>query len=252
MIQYIEHHIVDHCNLNCAGCSHFSCIAEPWFEDFETFKKDFSKLSEMTQTQIGIIRLMGGEPLLHPQVNDFMIECRKLFPYSRIELVTNGVLVKKRKSEILDICNNYGIVICISDYGLFNIQELLQGFKYIRCYGKASLYNINLDLTGNQDPTTAFSHCDLHVNRWDYFQNGRFYPCCIGANLKIFNKHFGTNIFTSEDDISISIYEHTLEEIEQFMNTPKELCKYCDTITRAHDYSYFKVTSGDISEWLKK
>ena len=29
MIEYLEHHIVDHCNLKCAGCSHFSCLADP-------------------------------------------------------------------------------------------------------------------------------------------------------------------------------------------------------------------------------
>jgi hypothetical protein len=40
-MKYLEHHIVDHCNLNCIGCSHFSPLAEKWFEDFETFKLDF-------------------------------------------------------------------------------------------------------------------------------------------------------------------------------------------------------------------
>ena len=65
-MNYIEHHIVDHCNLNCAGCSHFSPLARPWIEDFETFKLDFKQLYNITKGDIHTIRLMGGEPLLHP------------------------------------------------------------------------------------------------------------------------------------------------------------------------------------------
>lgn len=251
MIRYIEHHIVNHCNLNCAGCSHFSCIADKWVENIEDFKKDFTQLRDMTNAQIGIIRIMGGEPLLHPEWDKFLILTRKLFPYSRIELVTNGVLVKKYKQKLIQVCNDNKIVICISDYGLFDIGTLLEGFQYTRFYGKAALYNICLDLNGSQDPTTAFNNCDLHVNRWDYFQNGRFYPCCMGANIQTFDKHFGTHLFTGIDDISISIYDHSLEEIEQFMNTPKQMCKYCDTIKRGKAYSAFRITEGHIGEWLR-
>ena len=97
MIEYLEHHLVDHCNCNCAGCSHFSPLADPWFENLEDFKRDFKKLSEMTEVQL--IRLMGGEPLLHPQVGDFLKITRELFPKSQIQLVTNGLLLKKRKLE---------------------------------------------------------------------------------------------------------------------------------------------------------
>lgn len=33
-MNYIETHIVDHCNLKCRGCSHFSGLAEPSFKSF--------------------------------------------------------------------------------------------------------------------------------------------------------------------------------------------------------------------------
>ena len=34
----LEIHLVDHCNLNCGGCNHFSPIAKPWFIDPNYFK----------------------------------------------------------------------------------------------------------------------------------------------------------------------------------------------------------------------
>ena len=40
MIDYIETHLVDHCNLKCKGCSHFSGIAPPFFKDFDEFYKE--------------------------------------------------------------------------------------------------------------------------------------------------------------------------------------------------------------------
>ena len=63
-MNYLEHHITDHCNLKCRGCSHFSPLAQEWFESVEDFKKDFSQLASLMP--VNIIRLMGGEPLLHP------------------------------------------------------------------------------------------------------------------------------------------------------------------------------------------
>lgn len=250
MINYLEHHIVDHCNLNCVGCSHFSPIANPWFENIENFKRDFSYLAELTHQEVGIIRLMGGEPLLHPNLQLFLQECRKLFPLTRIELVTNGILIKKLKNQLIQWCNDNYIVICISDYNIFNVSEALEGFKYTRYYGKTDLYNISLDLTGNQDPQYSFNNCDLHINRWDYFQHGRFYPCCIGGNITIFENKFGIKLINNQDEISISIYDHSLDEIESFLNQPNNLCKYCNTMLRQKNYTHFIQSKGDIKEWI--
>lgn len=249
MIEYLEHHIVDHCNLNCAGCSHFSPLAEPWFEDIEDFKRDFTKLAN--KIDVGMIRLMGGEPLLHPDVGKFLILTRQLFPEAGIQLVTNGVLLKKRKQEIVDICNNANITICISNYGIYNdstFRDMLDGFKLVRVDGKSYLYHIGLKPDGGEDKQRAFDNCDLHMYRWYYFQNGCFYPCCIGANIQYFNKHFGYNLPT--EGRSISIYEHTEEEIKEFLNHPIPLCEFCDTELRSKSYHKFGQSNKEITEWI--
>lgn len=75
---------------------------------------------------------MGGEPLLHPEVEKFLVEARKLFPKSEIQLVTNGLLLKKRKEELLDTINDNNIRVCVSNYGLLDLRELLKGIKSIR------------------------------------------------------------------------------------------------------------------------
>ena len=45
------------------------------------------------------IYLLGGEPLLHPQVSEFIREARKHFPETRIYVVTNGSLVMRQDDE---------------------------------------------------------------------------------------------------------------------------------------------------------
>lgn len=250
MIDYIEHHIVDHCNLKCNGCSHFSSIADKWFEDIEDFVKDFEALAEKTNHYIPVIRLMGGEPLLHPNVCGFLTNARRLFPNSEIQLVTNGLLLKERKKELLPVCNEENIKICVSNYGLgLDLGNLLRGFKLTRVDGKGTLYNISLDLEGAQDPKEAFEYCDLHIYHWYFFQHGRIYPCCIAPNIKYFDKQFGTNIEDIDENISISVKDHSLQEIEDFLNKPISMCRYCNTKKRMATHVPFNITKKDIKEW---
>lgn len=250
-MDYLEHHIVDHCNLKCAGCSHFSCLAEPWFEDISDFMLDFIVLAEKTGFNVGCIRLMGGEPLLHPEWDNFLNVAKEIFPQSNIQIVTNGILLPKYHDKLVQICNDKNIQICVSDYGLnLDLNELLKDFKWKRIDGKAELYNISLDLDLQYDKEEAFNYCDLHVNHWYYFQHGRFYPCCIAANIQHFEKYFNIKISDWDiDDISMSIHEHSIQEIEEFLNKPIPLCSYCNTLVRPHTYKPFDVTKGDIREW---
>lgn len=250
MIDYLEHHIVNHCNLKCAGCSHFSSIADEWYEEVGDFCADFTELAQKTNKQIRTIRLMGGEPLLHPQVELFLIQTRELFPDSDIQLVTNGLLINKLKDKLVPICNENKIRICISNYKILDIAKALNGFKFVRVDGKGQLYNISLDLKASQNKDFAFNHCDLHLHHWFYFQKGRFYPCCIAGNINIFNKKFDMIDYFSDDELSISIYDHSEEEIKEFLDKPLELCKYCNTIKRMRTLEPFHTSKGDIFEWI--
>ena len=76
-----EVHLTDKCNLNCAGCIHFSSLCnETNLLDIITYKSDCQRISELTNGRIADIRLLGGEPLLHPDIKDFLVLTRKYFP----------------------------------------------------------------------------------------------------------------------------------------------------------------------------
>lgn len=50
-------------------------------------------------TEVNTLRLMGGEPLLHPKMVEFFIIARSFFPSSEIVLVSNGTLLKTLTDE---------------------------------------------------------------------------------------------------------------------------------------------------------
>lgn len=242
MIQYIETHITESCNLKCIGCSHFSGFAKPQHKDIGDFRKEFGRLAEIED--IRTIRLMGGEPLLNPDFMEYLRIARNHFPNSDVVLVTNGILSDR-------LCENWNelqalrISVCVSDYHLDNQNLSLAAVRH----DKGQLYNISLDPAGGQDKDVAFEYCDLHRNSWYFFRDGRLYPCCIAGCIQTFLDHFGLDWGFTQEDLSIDIFDHTTEEIEDFVRHPVELCRYCDTVRRAHSYRPFERSKGDIKEW---
>ena len=58
MLEKIDIHLVDHCNLKCKSCTHFSSIADEFFLDIDEFEKDMRRLSKLTQGNIKQIFLV--------------------------------------------------------------------------------------------------------------------------------------------------------------------------------------------------
>jgi len=78
-LQRLVVHLTDHCNLNCKGCTHFSNIAKPAFADVEQFECEFKQLATIF-SEITEIYLLGGEPLLHPRLTEFLRSRAQPFP----------------------------------------------------------------------------------------------------------------------------------------------------------------------------
>ena len=43
----LETHLVEHCNLNCQMCTHFSPLARPQCTEVESFSRDMQRLQEL-------------------------------------------------------------------------------------------------------------------------------------------------------------------------------------------------------------
>lgn len=115
-LEQYQVHLTDKCNLNCKGCGHFCCITpQDNFIDVEEYVRDMRQLKKKFW---GVERLylLGGEPLLHPEVSVIMEKTRMIFPDADIRLTTNGLLLPKQSEEFYETVKRYNIHLEISLY----------------------------------------------------------------------------------------------------------------------------------------
>jgi hypothetical protein len=258
-LNYLEIRLTDHCDLNCYSCEEMSPIAEENYIDPAVFESDFKRLSELTGALSGkegikMIRLMGGEPLLHPHISSLCKITRQYFPSSRVIIITNGIKLVKISEDFWNSCYDNNIEILISHYPI--------KIKYDEIKQKGQQYSVNVhyntkepqamhkwtfDVEGKQDPIHNFMSC-YFGNTCIQIDNGKLYNCSIIPCAKHFNAYFGKNMFVTERDY-IDIYKvHTLNEILDFCSNAPPFCRYCKL--EAVDYGRtWKPSKKEISEW---
>ena len=94
----LELNVVEHCNLSCRSCSHLSPLMPRRIVSPDQILDDLDLLSRVYHARW--VRLVGGEPLLHPQLLDVIAAARQSRIADRVSLVTNGVLLTKMDDEL--------------------------------------------------------------------------------------------------------------------------------------------------------
>lgn len=248
ILPYLEFHLTDHCNLNCKGCIHFCPIAEENFLKMDNFLRDINRLSELF-VNISRIRIMGGEPLLHPQVTEFMVVTRRFFPNSTISLVTNGILLPVMDSLFYEALKDNEIRLDISVYPLIK-NDMYAKTKKANDYGvpiefrNVDYFGKFVNTAGNSDKNTTFESC--WMNYCTFLRDGRIYPCCLQALSFIANQKFGWNL---PQDGYIDIHTTvSANDILSFLKRPTSSCSYCTKTT----WFLWQVSNRQAEEWMVK
>ena len=262
-IWYVETHLVEHCNINCAGCDHFSCIAAPHFADLAVFDRDLARLKQLS-SGMERLRLLGGEPLLHPALTDFFDAARAIFPDIVIDVITNGLLIPKMPEVFFQSVKKNRIAVAVSpyfpaDHPLYQAitdtydkyavpteLRLLMG----TCYEKR-FSSIALDRTGSQDPLHSFTNC-WHAGFRIFLREGKIFPCPIAPNIVHFHAAFqNTHDFPLTENDCIDIYQaHSEEQIVEFLSKPIAFCRYCNVNRRTPPVFKFAPTKNEQWEWV--
>jgi MoaA/NifB/PqqE/SkfB family radical SAM enzyme len=262
-IWYVETHLVEHCNINCKHCDHFSCIAAPQYADIATFEKDLRRIKDLS-TGMERLRLLGGEPLLHPAITDFFAVARGIFPNIIIDIITNGLLLPRMDAAFFESVKKDHIAIAVSPYfppehklyrainDAYNKYKVPEELRLLMgsCYNKMFAF-IALDRTGSQDKNASFTKC-WHSAFRIFLADGKIYPCPIAPNIVHFNKHFkdATTFQLTEHDY-IDIYAAKSEaEIIDFLSKPIDFCRFCDMNRRTTPLYTYSPTKKQQSEWV--
>lgn len=223
-LEYIEIQIVNHCNLRCKGCTHFANIAEPYFITVEEFERNIIELSN--KFDIKIIRLLGGEPLLHPEIIKLAEIARKYLKKSTISITTNGLLLAEQNELFWRTLQINNIIIDVSLYPIHNeIYE--KSFRkmeennieyYVK---KTDYFSYFTNINAAYNKKSSFNKCPIKY--CIIVSKNRIYHCPITACLYIYNEKFHTRL---KDSKGISIYSNS-KQIMKYLNKPIETCKYC-------------------------
>ena len=104
----VQAHIIGKCNLRCKFCAH--ALNKKSFDNFgfvrglmtlDTFKK-FVNQAKKFASKLKTINIAGiGEPLLHPDIAEFVAYAKNANVADRIEVVTNAVALTPAMSDKL-------------------------------------------------------------------------------------------------------------------------------------------------------
>lgn len=243
-----EFPLTSHCNLNCQMCTVFSPIAEKSFLSLENFSRDLARMADLYGTENIWFRMVGGEPLLHPQITEMMLVARKLLPHALISITTNGLLAKRMKKIFYSVAKNRNIVILNSPYPPIDADGVIaflrnMGINAFKTVQKFTSRKMALDTEGNQDAAVNFGRCGYRCN---FVLNGMLSRCFYPLVIDHFNKRFGTELKTTSRD-SINIHNHTSKEIRKFLETPIDFCRYCKN--DSFEYFEWKPSSKQMQEW---
>ncbi len=260
-LEYMIVHIIDHCNLRCQGCDHFACIADENYIPFEMIKRDIERMGELfDHDYIMKIAVMGGEPLLHPQLKEILAVIRKSFPYTTIRLSTNGLLLLHQDQSFWKTLREYNVMIVMTKYPInldfCGIQEKAKEEKVNFIfhegtegdYVKHSFKKI-INLKGDSNPAESFATCHIS-NYGNQLLDGKFYGCAFSCqSYRIFNKKFNQNLRLTKEDY-IDIFEaESKEEFFKFAARPKYYCRYCKGLSPDYPWARSKQV---ISEWVEE
>ncbi len=255
-IKSVDFELVGFCNLNCKGCNHFSPISEKGELSIEKFDKDINQLYSVLGDEIKSINLLGGEPLLHSNINQIMQIARTAFPDTRILILTNGLLLKNISDEFWNIARENKIDIEITKYPVkFDYEAVKKigeskGVK-VHFFGRSgyvqkTLFTLPIDIHGGQNEKESFERCYM-ARSCITMRDGNLYPCSYAAYMYRFNEYFNQTVPITENDYS-NIYTDTKEQILNKIGNPIPLCAYCNTYKRTYGNKW-EQSRKKIEEW---
>lgn len=258
----IMFHLVDHCNMSCVRCSHFSPLAakDGFFLDEKIFERDCRRLAELTGGGIDEIQLSGGEPTLHPRAHNFPYIAKKYFPRTKIIMITNATRLKAMQEEFYQSCLDNDVELWISRYPTgIDYDNIVAGLK-ARGIGVAfgntgnskdkpkEMWGLPMRLEGGMDKQHNFDCC---LCMQYVLREGVLYPCANSAYIDLFNNYFQKELpGPKENGVDIHQVEN-MEELTQRISKAVPLCEFCDAQNRLPGIPW-SISKKAIDEWVIK
>ncbi len=239
VISKLEFHVIDRCNLNCRGCSHFAPEFKNGYVDINDFEKQMFLVSN-SFSNVFRFRLMGGEPFLHDQLGEFALIARKYLPHTHLEIVTNGLMYKYVSAENWDLIKRADAVLNISLYPpTFECKHLIE--EYLNKIGIKFSFGSGLEQYNDNGIIEEFHKCLTHNATHDakkaikrcvgsycyYLRDGIISKCSLPQLIGVVNEKYGEKyVVDKKDCIELKTVDDPWSIVER-LRKPMLFCRYC-------------------------
>jgi cyclic pyranopterin phosphate synthase len=234
LIERCELDIVHHCNLSCRACTHLSPWAAKYFVDPDQVVSDLSVLAKYCHLKG--VGLLGGEPLLHPDLLGVIDAIRKSGIIERIAVVTNGVLLWRmpeafwRSVDVVVISLYPGYEISVEELKVYQQRAREHGvdlrLKYQDSFRES---HSALGTTDARLVRRIYSTCKTaRVWRCHTLIDGYFYRCPRSAFIPRY-LHSSPWPNVAIDGLKVEHRGTFGDDLLNFLSreTPLESCRYC-------------------------
>ncbi|HGG06353.1 MAG TPA: 4Fe-4S cluster-binding domain-containing protein [Aliiroseovarius sp.] len=225
----VEMIVNDHCNISCRQCNHFSPILRKWNVDTEQLRQQLVAFGQVCRP--AFVKLIGGEPLLHPDFTKVVQITKDAAISDWVLLVTNGMLLDRLSDAAWAMLDEVELSVYDGANLLPSVFSLAR--QKARQFGTKLTINryphfrYTLSSQTNEDPELVadiFAACKI-ANLWGchgVYKN-RFYKCPQSMYIPIV-----TNT-QSFDFIDLSKADGLKDRLLDFINstTPLNACRNC-------------------------
>jgi hypothetical protein len=223
----LDVHVTDNCNLNCASCSHFSpCVRGEVHHPAEGIRNSLEHLAKIVP-EIKGLWLLGGEPLLHPELDKIASITRNAYPNASIAVITNGILVTRMPPELIRALRENDVLVNVSLYPALR--------------GKAESLAVFLRRQKLAWRMNAYDHFERKLTPKPVFDKGRQFAkcghcsalrgsrvgwCVIALFADYYNAYFGEKLLPEDRGVDIFAHESGAS-LMAALQKPLDLCARC-------------------------
>ncbi len=235
-IEQLAFLLTDKCTLNCKNCDGYIPFhAHPKTDSLDTIKNSYKKIIEVCG-HVEIINLLGGEPLLHPDIAQVTRYFANDNRCSHVAIISNGTIVPK--PELIDILKSPKCTFRISDYGNLSRHkdEIIALLEKEKIKYEVTNYQYWDRIPTIQRQYETFEQLDAKYNACTtnllYVKHGKVFQCTFVAGLSDlgksmlpdFEKNYVDLLLPGSKDVTLQVGKF-VQQIHQRQHL--DACKYC-------------------------
>lgn len=231
----LEFFAADHCVFKCSGCSQCSPYLDEYFADVAVFEKSVKVLGQYLRPDK--ITIVGGEPLLHPEIDSIIEIAERSGMFQKIHITTNAVNLMNmsrdfwKKIDVLAI-SKYPANADFIDAGMDEIKAKCAANQVelqIREMGVFNHIVLSEENASREMVNEIYGKC-IYKYYCHTLSEGRIFRCSPAVNFKKYQEKLGNKQFNNSNDyLMVEDSDNFKMDLFKYLDAgfPLESCNYC-------------------------